>query len=57
MTKGTAEFLLRLVGELTLNVGADDFDDALPRVLQAREELRAEIDAAEGKLRGQDDPA
>lgn len=57
MTKATAEFLLRLVGELTLSVGADDFDDALPRVLQAREELRAEIDVADGKLRGQDDPA
>ena len=43
MTKGTAEFLLAMLGNITLNVGADDFDEAVKDVLEARKELQAVV--------------
>jgi hypothetical protein len=36
----TAEFLLGLVNRLTLEVGAEDFDHAMEKVLKARRELQ-----------------
>ena len=41
MTKETAEFLLGVLGGITLNVGAPDFDQVVPKVLAARAELGA----------------
>lgn len=43
MTRETAEFLLGLLGGLTLNAGADDFDQAVAAIQKARAELLAEI--------------
>ncbi len=45
LTPTTAEFLLALVNNLTLSVGAEDFDQALDQVVRARGELRAVIDS------------
>lgn len=43
MTRETVEFLLGVLGGLTLNVGADDFDQAVAAIQQARAELLAEM--------------
>lgn len=45
MTKETAEFLLGVLGGLTLNVGAPDFGEVVPKVLAARTELTAILTA------------
>jgi hypothetical protein len=39
ISEETAKFLLGLVNGLTLQVGAPDFDEALAKLLKAREEL------------------
>ena len=40
-----AAFLLNQVNGLTLNVGAPDFDEALAKVLAARQQLTAIVQA------------
>jgi hypothetical protein len=42
----TAKIALAAMGNLTLTVGAPDFDQALADVLRARQELQAIIDSA-----------
>lgn len=39
MTPETAQFLLGVLNGLTLNVGADDFEQVARQVMQARAEL------------------
>jgi len=45
MTKESAEFLFILLGQVTLNAGAPDFDEVAERMLAARAELKAIISA------------
>jgi hypothetical protein len=42
----TARFLLGLLNQQQLSIGAPDFDEALANVLRARTELQAVIEAA-----------
>lgn len=39
ITAGSARLLLGILGQTTLAVGADDFDDLAPAILTAKREL------------------
>ena len=46
MTPDTATLLLDILNNLTLQVGAPDFDQVAPRIITARTELRAVLEGA-----------